>query len=356
MRSAKPFLGSNFFMILLGIIACSVLPMTDTTAQDQVPQNSGIGAHFVVMTGIYFVKSNGLASGAPLLGDVSNASIPYLNQSPRAETIAAIPLAGELSYTFSKSRTQLYFGNRLVDIIRLDGVLAFGIRQEIGNGGILAASWLFTPFELNLWEDPFVENEARKPTAKNLPGIRLRWGRVFQTKLELTISARKYQYDNEKSGEWLLEQGRLNENELSLLSRNGEALEVIATYKFDLQQHYLQPGYRFNFNNHSGGGIANNRSTFLIGYGFRGTGLLLDAKAFIISRTAEEVHPVFDKTVSSNGYGFAVATKIPFKVSESSIWSLILSTEYAREDFNADFYSTRIAAITAGVLWRLKGP
>ena len=342
--------------ILLGIIACFVLLITDAIAQDSIPKKSGIGAQFVVMPGIYFVKSQVLSSGAPLLGDVGNASIPSLNEAPKSETIAALPLAGELSYTFSKTRTQLYFGNRLVDIIRLDGVLAFGIRQEIGKGGILAASFLFTPFELNFWEDPFVENETRIPTAMNLPGVRLRWGKVFQTNLELTISARKFQYDVENSGKWLLEQGRLNENELNLLNRNGEALGILATYKFNLNQHYLKPGFRFNLNNYNGDAISNNRSTFLLGYGYRSTRFLLDAKALIISRTADETHPVFEKRLSSNGFGFAVATKIPIKVLTHSIWSIILSAEYVREDFNTDFYSSRIAALTGGVLWRLKAP
>ena len=335
-----------------GLIACALFLTSKLVGQDQIPETTGFGGHFVTMPGIYFVKSNVVVSGAPLLGDVGNYSIPSLEEVAETQTVAALPIAGEINYTFGRSKTQLYFGNRLIDIIRLDGVLAIGIRQEIGEAGILAASFLVTPFKLDFWSDPFVENIERIPTAVNLPGVRIRWGNILQTGLELTFSARKFKYDHEKSGQWLVEQGRLNKEDLLRLSRNGETFRILGTYKINLGQHYLQPGFRYNWNNHDGSGIANKRVTLLVGHGYKSPKLVLNTKLYFVRRKTNDIHPVFNRKITSNGFGCAVGALFPIKFFSSSNWSITLGGELVKEDFNTNFYSSTIGALTGGLLWR----
>ena len=65
-------------------------------------------------------------------------------------------------------------------------VVGLGVRQGIGKAGILAASALFTPADVELWADPYVEGEDRRPTELDFPGFRLRWGSIFGTGLELS--------------------------------------------------------------------------------------------------------------------------------------------------------------------------
>jgi hypothetical protein len=326
----------------------------DLFAQDELPQTSGFRGHVLTMPGVFFVQSNLIVSGAPLLGDVGNPRIASIFDTPESQAVAALPIAGELNYTFSKSRTQIFFGNRLVDIIRLDGILGFGIRQELGKGGILVANILITPLELNYWSDPFIEGEDRTPTPLNLPGFRVRWGRIFQTNFEITLSARQYKYADERSGEWLMEQGRLNPDELASLNRNGEMLEVILGYKIKMRQHQLQPAFRYNSNNHNGSAIANKRSTILLDYTFRSSKMALNTKMIYTKREADHIHPVFSEKGNSNGYGFVIGAVFPVTLFNSENWNFTIGGEYARENFNIDFYTSRIAALTAGLLWRKK--
>ncbi len=338
----------------LGFCFIIVFFNLDLFAQDELPQTSGFGGYFLTMPGVFFVQSNLIVSGAPLLGDVGNTRIASMLNTPESQAVAALPIAGELNYTFSKSRTQLFFGNRLVDIIRLDAILGLGIRQELGKGGILVANILITPLELKYWSDPFIEGEDRTPTSLDFPGFRVRWGRIFQTNFEVTFTARQYQYADEKSGQWLVEQGRMNQSEIASLYRNGEFLEVIAGYKIKLGPHQLQPLFRFSSSNHKGSAIANKRSTILLDHIFRSPKMVLNTKVFVIKRKADDIHPVFNEIIESNGYGFAIGAIFPVTLFNSANWNFTVGGEYARENVNIDFYTSRIAAFTVGLIWRIK--
>jgi len=84
----------------------------DLFAQDELPQTSGFSGHFATMPGVFFVQSNLIVSGAPLLGDVGNPRIASIFDTPESQAAAALIIAGELNYTFSKSRTQLFYRQR----------------------------------------------------------------------------------------------------------------------------------------------------------------------------------------------------------------------------------------------------
>ena len=191
--------------------------------------------------------------------------------------------------------------------------------------------------ELKYWSDPFIEGENRTPTPLDFPGFRLRWGRIFQTNFEVTLTARKYQFTDERSGEWLVEQGRLNPEELASLNRNGEFLEVIAGYKIKPGQHQLQPMFRYSSSNQKGRAIANNRSSIILDYIYRSPKMVLDARKIYKKREADHIHPVFDEKANSNGYGFVIGAAFPVILFNSPNWNFTVGGEYTRENFNIDF-------------------
>ena len=164
--------------ILFGAILILALKAPDAFAQDDIPTTSGFSGYVLVGPGYFKVKSNRIVTGAPLLGDVGNTRIESIFDPPEPKGSAAFMLAGEVNYTFGKSRTQLFFGNRLEDILRLDIAYGLGIRQELPDSSIMALSVLFTPLELKFWEDSYVEGEDRIKTGLNFPGLRFRWGRL----------------------------------------------------------------------------------------------------------------------------------------------------------------------------------
>ena len=319
---------------------------TTSQAQDEIPQTSGFSGYVLVIPGVFVISNSLLASGAPLLDDVGTKQIASIFAGPESNLAPALPVAGELNYTFGNSRTQLFFGNKFEDIIRLDVAFGLGVRQDIGDAGILAANFLFTPLELKFWSDPYIEGEDRVKTELNFPGFRIRWGRIFQTGLEVTATARQYRHEDERSGEWLVDQGRLNANQVPLLNRDGEFLRFKALYKIKLkQQHRLEPAIRYTIHNHQGDAMANNQFSLLLDYFYLTKKMILDAKIIYGKRKADAIHPVYNEILEGNRYGVALAALFPVNLFNSKGWNILASAEYVNEDTNIDFFDSNLTGL-----------
>ena len=133
---------------------------TPALSQDDIPTTSGFSGFILFGVGYVNVESNLIVTGAPLVADVGTPQIDSIFSSPSAESAPATPFVGELSYTFASTRTQLFFGNRLEDVLRLDVVFGLGVRQELPDSSIFAASFLMTPARLKLWSDPYIEGDG----------------------------------------------------------------------------------------------------------------------------------------------------------------------------------------------------
>jgi len=337
-----------------GIIAFFFLTLIPTflNAQDEIPQTSGFSGYVLAIPGVFVISNSLLASGAPLLDDVGSKQISSIFASPESNAAPAFPVAGELNYTFSKSRTQLFFGNKFEDIIRLDVAFGLGARQDIGSAGILVANFLFTPLELKFWSDPYIEGEDRVKTELNFPGFRIRWGRIFKTGLELTTTVRQYRHEDERSGEWLVSQGRLDVNQLSLLNRDGEFLRLKLLYKIKLKQHRLVPAFRYTFHNHQGDAVANNQQSFLLDYIYLSPKIVFDAKLIYGKRKADTIHPVYNQILEGDRYGIALAALFPVNLFNGQGWNILVSGEYVKENANIDFFNSQLAGFNAGLMWR----
>jgi hypothetical protein len=336
------------------VFASCILTLTSNflQAQDVIPQTSGFSGYVLVIPGAFVISNSLLAAGAPLLDDVGSKQISSIFASPESNAAPALPLAGELNYTFSKSRTQLFFGNKFEDIIRLDVAFGLGARQDLGNAGILVANFLFTPLELKFWSDPYIEGEDRVKTELNFPGFRIRWGRIFKTGLELTTTVRQYRHEDERSGEWLVSQGRLDVNQLSLLNRDGEFLRFKGLYKIKLKQHRLEPAYRYTFHKHQGDAVANRQQSFLLDYLYLSPKIVFDAKLIYGKRKADTIHPVYNEILEGDRYGFAIAALLPVNLFKSKGWNILVSAEYVKEIANIDFYDSSLAGFNLGLMWR----
>lgn len=340
----------------IGFLA-SLAAVDSAMAIDKIPETSGFRGFFVALPGYFNVQSNLIVEGPPLLDDVGNTRIDSIFASGESQSAPSFTAGGEINYTFAGTGTQLFFGNRLEDLLRLDLAFGLGVRQRVGDAGILAASVLTTPLELKVWSDPYVEGEDRVATEVNRPGIRLRWGRVMQTGLELTLTVRDYRHDFENSGAWLIDQGRLNPEDQPLLSREGTVWRAEALYRIDSQngKHRFEPLLRYNNADHDGGAIANRGLTAKLTYLYFTPRVIYDANFVYGRRKADEVHPVYDRTLDWDRYGGALTLIIPFKAGERSRWNLLIGGEYFRETSNIDFFNTKIASVNVGVLWRYLG-
>jgi hypothetical protein len=332
--------------ILVGIACHSIV------AQDDIPKTSGFSGFALLGPGYFNVEHSLLVTGAPLLDDVGTPQIESIFDPPPSGSAPALLVGFELNYTFSSTRTQLYLGSRLEDLLRLDILIGLGVRQELPDSSILAASLLLTPLELKYWSDPYIEGEDRKRTGLYFPGIRIRWGRILKTGLELTVTARQYQFDEENSGNWLVSEGRLNPDQRSLLNRDGDVLRLQALYRFDFKSHRFEPAVRYSKDSHNGAAISNNGFSLRLTYLYLSPKVVIDFNVFYGKRKSDEIHPVYDKVLDAERWGVALTVFIPVKRFDSSVLSVFVSGEIFRENANIDFFESKISSINGGLIWR----
>ena len=321
---------------------------------DNIPETSGFSGFFLVAPGYFNVESNLIVTGAPLLKDVGEAQIESIFAQPSSQSAPAFIVGGELNYTFASTRTQLFFGNRLEDILRLDIAFGLGVRQELPDESILAASFLFTPLQLKFWSDPYIEGEDRKGTDLNFPGFRLRWGRILGTGLELTVTDRFYRFDEEKSGDWLIGEARLDPNQQPSLNRDGDILILQALYRIDKRPHRFEPAIRYVNDDHNGAAIANKGFTLQVTYLYLSPKVVLDANVVYGKRKADEAHPVYGEVLDADRVGAAVTAFIPVTLFEKRGFSVFVGGEVFQENANIDFFDSRVSSISVGVIWRYR--
>lgn len=330
--------------------------VTPALAQDDIPTTSGFSGFFLFGVGYVHVESNLLVTGAPLVADVGTQRIESIFAKPPSASAAAVPAVGELNYTFAGTRTQVFFGNRLEDVLRLDVVFGLGVRQELPDSSIVAASLLMTPAELKLWSDPYIEGEDRHRTELNFPGFRLRWGRILRTGLELTITDRFYSFDEEKSGDWLIAEGRLDPDQQSLLERDGYVLRLQALYRIDTGAHRFEPAVRYVRDKHNGAAMANSGFSLKMTYLYFSPKVVLDANLAVGRREADETHPVYGKVLDTDRFGAALTAFVPIQLFNRSGWSVWATAELFRENANIDFFESSAGSVMAGLAWRHRRP
>jgi hypothetical protein len=340
--------------VRLGVAAILLaLAWHPLAAQDAIPETSGFSGFVLAGVAHFDVGSNLIVRGTPLLNDVGDSQIPSIFDAPSSNSSPGLFASGEVNYTFSGTRTQLFFGNRLEDLLRLDLVFGFGVRQEIKGAGIVAVSALMTPADLTFWADPYVEGEDRQPTDLNFPGFRLRWGEIFGTGLELTVTDRFYRFDDESSGDWLISENRLDPADQPLLDRDGDILRIQALYRFDVKKrHRFEPAVRWVDDDHDGAALATSGYSLRLTYLYRSPKVVLDANVIYGSREAKETNPIYGTLLEADRWAAAFTAFIPVKRFKSSVLSVAVGGEVFREDANIDFYDSSIDMLFAGVIWR----
>ncbi len=321
-------------------------------AQLNIPDSSGFAGYATVLPGYIVGTTSQFAEGAPALGEISDQKVNSIFERPGQKSTGMLGAGGEINYTFGKSRTQLFLGNRFEDLLRLDVVFGVGIRQELKDSSIIALSLLYTPTRLKVWSDPYIENQERRRTALAFPGMRFRWGRMFGSELEITATARFYRLDDENSGDWLVTQNRLDVDELGKLDRNGIGYRLQALYLFSFGKHNFLPAFRYRIDNHDGKAIANQGYLTKFTYLYRTKRIILDINAGYGQVWAQEENPIYQSTLESNRYVFGLTAIAPVKLFKSSVLSLMFYSEYYSENANIDFYDSSFGVVSLGVIWK----
>lgn len=327
-------------------LGCSFV--ASTQAAVIIPDKSGFGGFVNLGVGGVDVKSNMLSSIAGGNIDIGDKILDNLNDSPESNSAGIPTINFELSYTFASTRTQLHVGNLLEDFLRFDTNTVAGVRQDVGNWGLIGASVQATSLDTQVWRDPYQTGTPRKDTDRTSKGGRLYWQQIGLSGLEIRYTATEVDIDKERSGDSL---AYLSGGERTLLNRNGDVTKLDMFYEFswDDKRHIFTPGLGYTDSDLDGKAMASD------GYGGSLNYIYIQNKhwrwvfnAFYAELDFKESNPVYSEKDSSSSYGVSATVfySEPFGWKD---WAFNTTAGYFDEDHDIDFYDRSASLFSVGM-------
>jgi len=336
----------NFLTFASTSMVAAITLSGNALAIDKIPEEEGLSG-FVLLGGSYTDFSSNMISGSDL-GDVGNDRIDSLTESPSSQDTIGGFFTGELKYTFAETRTQLFLGNTLEDLVRYDFAFQGGVRQEVSDKGIVSASILFSGIPTNVWADPYLTGENREETNRDSSGGRIGWSSAMGTGLEVNISQRTLDIDDELSGESLT---GLTIDERGMLSREGDQTTLDASYKIGLAPgRTFIPKIRYNNFDLDGAAMSRERFDLELAYALMTRRYSLVSTISYAKTNHDKTNPIYDKTEDVDTLGLSI-TGFYHQPFDLKGWSAMASIAGAKSDSNIDFYDADIAKLTLGMMY-----
>jgi hypothetical protein len=338
----------NAALVFLLTLALSGSP---AIALDPIPQQSGFSGYIQPGAGYLNIKSNTVAKA--LNFDLSDQRIGDLDDEPDSQSTAIFTVPYKLAYTFAGSRTELFLGTEVGDLLSFDTAQQLGVKQGIGSLGVLQAGLLFSGI-VRVWKDPFVTGEDRDDTSRRNVGGQLVWDKVFGSNLELEYSVRKVDIGSEKSGESL----GLANSEQDRLDRNGTVHRASAGYGFKFGRSTLTPQIGIFSEDLDGEAMANTGVDVQLTYLYDGDPITLVLNGFVGQADYDKSNPVFDKTRDDDRYGASATAYYTnpwgWSLFGSEPMRFFVTGAYYAVDSNIDFYNQEAILGMGGIAFRWK--
>jgi opacity protein-like surface antigen len=320
-------------------------------ALDPIPKQSGFSGYIQPGAGYLNIKSNTVAK--VLSFDLSDQRIDDLNDEPDSESTAIFTVPYKLAYTFAGSRTELFLGTEVGDLLSFDTAQQLGVKQEIGSFGVLQAGVLFSGI-VRVWKDPFVTGQDRDDTSRRNVGGQLVWDKIFGSNLELEYSVRKVDIGSERSGEFL----GLTNSEQDRLDRNGTVHRASIGYAFKFGRNSLTPQVAIFSEDLEGEAMASTGVDVQLTYLYDGEPITLVLNGYVGQADFDESNPVFDKTRDDDRYGASATVyyKNPWgwRLLGSEPMRFFVTGAYYAIDSNIDFYNQEAILGMGGIAFRWK--
>lgn len=332
------------------LFAGIVLPVSAAKAAMGIPDESGFSGFINLGLGGLGIKSNVMAETGLGLVDLGDDTIDGLNNSPDRQNGVLPVFNFEATYTFADSRTQVYVGNLLEDFVRFDMNAAIGVRQEIGDAGLLGVNLLASSIPTEVWKDPFLVGQRRKQTERNSEGFRVQWSDIYGSGLELRYTARDVEIDDERSGLSL----DLTDTELGLLVRDGDHNRFDVRYEYTSEdgRHIVTPGLAYIDHDREGKAVSSDGYGLDLNYMY----VYQPRLRFVVNAgysrlDSDAVHPVYGVKDDTTRLGLALAAFYaqPFGMEG---WVLNVSAAAFEDDHEIRFYDTTVRLLTVGMLRR----
>ena len=328
----------------LGLIAGPAL------AIDPIPQQDGWSGFLLGGIGYTELESNEVAGHTVI--DVGNETINSIDDPPRSDDEFHFMGTGEVSYTWAESRTQAFLGSSIENFVTFDFSQQLGVRREFGDVGVLQAGRVLSALPTEVYEDPFVEGEARSDTDRDSTGLRLQWDQILGSSFEAILQFRDIDIDTERSGDFLVDRGDLDPADQALLDRNGDDLQARLIYKWrPAPNHRLDGQVRYTSRDRDGDAISSDRLSFQGSWVFVDGPVILALNGVVGKEDYDAANPIYGRKADKDVLGLngTFNYRLPWK---SGRWSSTTIVTWAEDDSDIDFYDTEVLSVITGLTYR----
>jgi hypothetical protein len=225
--------------------------------------------------------------------------------SPQGQNVVSPLIRFDLRYTLAESRTQFILGNQIHDALRFDFTQLLGVRQEIGDRGILSAGFVFNGIAPNeVWADPYKTNADRADTKRDTKGIRLGWEGIMGSSFSADLTSRRVEIDSEESGR----STTLTADQIAQLDRNGTSTRLRVSYDWEFApRHFLSPGLILGKDDLDGKAMSNETAGLKLDYGFSVDKDTFSASLYMARQSYDQGNPLFgNRKADSTDYALGV--------------------------------------------------
>jgi len=341
------------YIKITALIAVMLLMTGVAFALDPVPGESGFSGFVRIGVGVMNYRSN-LVAGNKFL-DIGTETVNSLNDRPDSETSGLAIANFDLSWTFAGTRTQIFIGSDLENLLRLDMSQHIGVKQELPDKSILAVSYVFSGIPTEVWEDPYITRVARQKTDIDSKGVRITYDKILGSNLQAQYTYRNLDIDIERSG-YSPALG-LSVNKRDLLRRDGERHSGELLYRIKLtDKHLLVPAVYYIKEDRDGDAMSNDEYDFQLSYSYLGTPVTVIVNAIFGTSDYDADNPIYKTSRDDDIYGLGaqIYYKNPFGWRPFGLdrFSVFVQGAYYDSDSNIDFYDTKVAMGLAGVIVR----
>jgi hypothetical protein len=329
--------------IVLVSLLCLYTSIAYTQPHAKIPQESGFNGFVSAGPGLWRIEDNLVKE--IWYFQVSENEINSIDDRPKAKYSVTPILSYNVGYTFASTRTQIFLGSLLEDLLRFDTATHLGVRQELPDQSVIGVSYVFSPYVFEVYKDPYVEGKNRKGTDRTIHGVRLSYGNILGSDLSFQYTYRNIDLDNERSGRQLVRDGVLTGSQADRLDRNGSKHDAEVLYRFVSQrgasQHAFVPSFKYSYLDLDGSAMKHNYFQFSLNYRY-------DVEKFAVVLDGhygyadyDNRNPIYGKTREDDRYGFGL---LGFYKRFLGVEDLHLNLTVAinRGDSNIDFYDSEM--------------
>ncbi|MFC3149417.1 DUF2860 family protein [Litoribrevibacter euphylliae] len=314
-----------------------------------IPQESGFSGSLVAGLSATSYSSN-MISG--LGNDISESNIDSLDEGPDSESDVGFAFSGELNYTFAKTRTQLFLGNALEDMVRYDLSFQAGVRQELADQSIVYGAFLFSAIPTEVYADPYQTGTDRDETDRDSSGARIGWQGIMGSGLGVELSHRSVELDDEEAGLDLFNQGLITADQMDDLSREGDHNSLSLTYKVMLDKgQFFVPELNYHDYDLDGEAMAKQQYGTALSYFYNTPKYSVVTRVFYSHFEHDEENPIYGITEEGDSFGGSLVLSY-HNIFGWQDFSGIASLAYAESDSDINFYDADVVSGTVGLLYR----